>query len=228
MGGIGQAVGGLTNGIIGGQAAVTAGNDETGAYTQGMGMLQSTYNANSPKFNPWIQGGTQAENTLASDTGPNGSLGRQFTATDFHQSPGYQFDLQQGLDAINNSQSVRGGALSGGAQKAMGNYAEQQANNGFQQAYNNFTQNQNQNFGQLSALSGQGLQAVGGLGQLGSNYATGMNQNIVNQGMASAQEALGKAGAFEGGVNSLMQGVAGQQTGYPNSGLSQMVGLFNS
>ena len=207
MGGIASAIGGITNGIIGGQAAVTAGNDVTGGYNQAMNKTQDVYNANSANYQPFIQTGQAANQQLAQGMGPNGSLGRQFTMSDFQQNPAYAFNMQQGLNAINNSQSVRGGALSGGAQKAMTGYAQQNASNEYQNAYNRFTQNQQQNYQQLAGLSGQGLSATQGLGQLGSQFSGIMNQNYIGQGNASAQEALGKAGAFEGGVNSTMNGL---------------------
>lgn len=218
MGGIASAVGGITNGIIGGSAAVTAGNDETNAYTQGMKVTQSNYNENSPNYQPFIQNGIAANNQATQ------MAQRGFTQSDFQQSPAYAFNMQQGLNAINNSQSVRGGALSGGAQKAMTGYAQQNASNEYQNAYGRFANQQSQ----LAGLSGQGLGATEGLGALGSSYASAMNQDIVGQGNASAQEALGKASAFEGGVNSSMSALGAQQTGYAGSGLSQIMGLFNS
>jgi hypothetical protein len=229
MGGKAGAVGGITNGIIGGQAAVTAGNDETGAYSSGMKQIQENYNANSPNYQPFIQNGIAANNQLSQGLGPNGALGRQFTQSDFQQSPAYAFNMQQGLNAINNSQSVRGGALSGGAQKAASGYAQQNASNQYQNSYNQFVQNQNQNYQQLSGASQQGLMATQGLGALGAGESAAMNQDIVSQGNASAQEALGKAAAFEGGVNSSMDALGSQQTsGYSGSGMQQIMGLFNS
>lgn len=47
----------------------------------------------------------------------------------FFQSPAYQFNLTQGLDAINKSQVARGGAFSGGALKEVNDYAQGQASN---------------------------------------------------------------------------------------------------
>jgi hypothetical protein len=228
MSGIGSAVGGITNGIIGGQAAVTAGNAVINSENQAMQVTQGNYNANSPNYKPFIQNGTEANNELGQETGQNGSLGRAFTQADFHASPSYQFDMQQGLNAINNSNSVRGGSLSGGTQKAMSNYGEQQANNGFQQAQQNFVNNQNQNYQQLTGLSQQGLAATQGLGALGAGYATSMGNEINAQGQANSDMALGKAGAFEGAVNSSMKGLSQGQTGYGGSGLQGLAGLFSS
>jgi hypothetical protein len=110
----------------------------------------------------------------------------------------------------------------------MSNYGEQQANNGFQQAQQNFVNNQNQNYQQLTGLSQQGLTATQGLGALGAGYATSMGNEINAQGQANSDMALGKAGAFEGAVNSSMKGLSQGQTGYGGSGLQGLAGLFSS
>jgi hypothetical protein len=232
MGGIGQSISGPVNGIIGSKAAVNAGNEETSAYNSAMQAENNVYDTNSAYYKPYINNGTAANNELASETGQNGSLGRAFTSTDFHASPSYQFDMQQGLNAINNSNSVRGGSLSGGTQKAMSNYGEQQANNGYQQAQQNFVNNQNQNYNQLSGLSQQGLTATQGLGQLGSNYANATSNLLVGQGNASAQETMAKAAALEGAVNTtLVSGPSNVGSGVGNmvnsgSNLSSLTSMF--
>jgi hypothetical protein len=228
MSGIGQAVGGITNGIIGSQAAVTAGNERTAGYDSAENNASNVYNTNSANYQPYIQAGNKASAELSADTGQNGSLGRAFTTSDFHNSPGYQFDMQQGLSAINNSNSVRGGALSGGTQKSLSNYAEQQANNGYQQAYTNFTNNQNQNYNQLSGIANRGDTATQGLGALGSQYSSTLGNYLVGNGNSKGQEAQDKAAAIEGGVTDTMNGLSGQSTGYSGSGLSSLMGMFSS
>ena len=110
---IGAVGGGPINALIGGKAAVTAGNQQQSGIQNAENTVQSTYDKNSPYYQPFIQNGTAANNQAAQ------MAQRGFTQSDFQQSPAYAFNMQQGLNAINNSQSVRGGALSGGAQKAM-------------------------------------------------------------------------------------------------------------
>jgi hypothetical protein len=228
MGGIASAAGSIADGFIGNSAAITAANAEAGGYDSAINTAQNVYNTNSANYTPYINSGAKANQELSNETGTNGALGRQFTQTDFHQDPGYQFDMQQGLSAISNSNSVRGGALSGGSQKSMSNYGEQQASNEFNNARNYFTQNQNQNYSQLSGLSQQGLSATQGLGQLGSQYSTSVGNSQIGIGNVMGQEALGKASAQEGAINGFTSSLGGQQTGYSGSGLSQIVGLFSS
>ena len=219
MTGIGDAVGGIIGGVLGSNSAGNAAAASEQGYNNAQSANQQTYDANSPYYQPFIQNGTAANNQATQ------MAQRGFTQSDFQQSPAYAFNMQQGLNAINNSQSVRGGALSGGAQKAMTGYAQQNASNEYQNAYSRFANQQSQ----LASLSNQGLSATQGLGALGAGESAAMNQDIVGQGNASAQEALGKAGAFEGAVNSNMDALGSQQTsGYSGSGMQQIMGLFNS
>ena len=183
---IGEAGGGLPNAIIGGNAAVKAGNQQQAGIQNAENTVQGTYNQNSPYYQPFIQNGTAAANQ-ATQMAQNG-----FTQTQFQQSPGYAFNMQQGLQAINNAQSVRGGALSGGAQRAMSNYGQQNASNEFQNAYSRYTNNINQ----LNSIGNQGLQATSGLASLGSNYAAQMGNLQTGMGNSQASETLGKAGSF--------------------------------
>ena len=203
MSGITQAVGGLLGG-----SATTAGQQANTGYNNALAQTTATYNSNSPNYAPFIQNGTQANNQLTAGLAPNGALGRQFTMADYQQSPAYNFDLQQGMAAINNSASVRGGALSGGTQKALMNYGQNQANNSYQQALQNYTSNQQQNIGALSNLSGQGLQATQGLGQLGSQYGQNQGNLLVGQGNSNASATMAASnmlgGVISGGAGALI------------------------
>lgn len=127
---------------------------------------------------------------------------------DFNKDPAYQFDVQQGLQAISNSNSVRGGALSGGTMKAMSNYGTQQASNEFGNAASRFTQNQNQNFSQLATLAGQGVQAGQDTAMLGQNYSNANTALRTNIGNAQAGGILGQAA----GQNQVNSGAAGAVT----------------
>jgi len=55
---------------------------------------------------------------------------------DFTADPGYRFRLQQGLDAVQRNAAAGGKALSGQTLKALNDYAQGQAAQGYQDAYN--------------------------------------------------------------------------------------------
>ena len=217
--GIGSAGGGPFNALIGGKAAVTAGNEQQNGIQNAENTVQSVYNQNSPYYQPFIQNGTAASNQ-ATQMAQNG-----FTQTQFQQSPAYQWNMQQGLQAISNAQSVRGGALSGGAMKAMNNYGQQQASNEFQNAYGRYANNINQ----LNQIGNQGLQATQGLGQLGANYSAAMGNLQTGMGNSQASETLGKAGAFMNLFNPSGQTAAGTPASTSMGSLVSSLGsMFSS
>jgi len=148
-------------------------------------------------------------------------------------TPGYQFELEQGQQALAQTAAARGGLLSGAQQRAAGNYAQKQAATGFQNAWQRaqqayqtaFAQNQAQNAQQAGLVSGaaglygnmanRGLGAAQGVGQAGLNMALDLGrigagiagqQNQAMQGYADARaaNAYGQAGAINQGIQGLL------------------------
>lgn len=114
-------------------------------------------------------------------------------------TPGYQFELEQGQQALAQQAAARGGLLSGAQQRAAGNYAQKQAATGFQAAWER-AQN-----AYVRALEGRqqqvsnaatGLQAQSGLrGQQANmlSQGAGLYGAMANRG-ATAANQLGQAG----------------------------------
>ena len=100
-------------------------------------------------------------------------------------TPGYQMQLQQGLQAINNSAAAQGGLLSGANEMALNNYAQNQAATGFQSAW----QRAQTAYGNAFSQNLQGQQQTANvLGQQANLYNTAANQynqNVANYGTAS-------------------------------------------
>lgn len=211
-------MGAIPDAILGDESAVKAGNEQKTGIENAENSLSQGYAQNGPLYNTMIQNGTAANNK-ASQMAQNG-----FGLSNFQQDPGYAFNMQQGLNAINNSQSVRGGALSGGAQKAMSGYAQQNASNEYQNAYNRFASQQ----GQLSALGNQGLSAAG----MNAQYYSGMAGLNSAYGQANSDETLGKYGALETGlaVNQPVNGVGSTspQAGNMQNIMSNLSSIFGS
>lgn len=134
-------------------------------------------------FQPYQAAGTQAENTLASLYGNNGTGAQTAARADFANTPGYQFQMQQGLNAINADAAAKGQTLSGNTMTGINNYAQGVASQG----YNNYiNQLQNMASGGMSAAGGAGNALLAGgaaQGQLGQNNATAQN-NAVGTGLS--------------------------------------------
>lgn len=139
--------------------------------------------------------------------------------------PGFQFRLQQGQQALENSAAARGGLLSGGTAKALDRYAQDYASNeyqnvynrsltDYQQAYNIFNQNQANIFNRYADLAGIGQTSAQQLSNAG--LATGSNvgntlltsgaqigQDLQNAAAARASGYVGAANAYGSALGSL-------------------------
>jgi hypothetical protein len=200
---------------------------------QGLGFQKQVYNQGQQNLAPWIQAGQGAVGNLASligqsqnGTGPFAPWNQQFQAPTAGQAaayPGYQFQLQQGQQAIANSAAAAGGLLSTGTAKNLDAYSQglaqqdygnvyNQAFNEYLQRYNQYQTNQSNLFNRYASLAGLGQQATGQAGALGQSAAntTGnllstiggqVGQNLNNIGAAQASGYAGIANAAQGPFN---------------------------
>ena len=92
----------------------------------------------------------------------------------FQNTPGYQFQLQQGTQNVDRNQAAAGMLGSGNTDAAVSNYTTGLAN----QSWNQYLQN-------LQPYLGAAQGAAGGIGNLFSQLGQGINQNINTQGQAA-------------------------------------------
>ncbi|MGH8338210.1 MAG: hypothetical protein ACRETL_15615, partial [Gammaproteobacteria bacterium] len=173
-----------------------------------IGNLKALASGGDPTATP--QGGTITPGSLPTATNPtpvnlasspNTSLGAAGslltpysgsftapTAAEAEQTPGYQFQQQQGQQALQQSAAARGNLLTGGTAEALDNYSQGLAASNYQNVYNNayntyasnYNQYQNQQantFNRLSALAGGGQTAASTLGTLGQSAANSVTSN---------------------------------------------------
>lgn len=188
---------------------------------------------------PWLQAGKTALGELSGQTSTPGQglltpFSEKFnapTSVTEQNDPGYQFRLQQGQAALQNSAAAKGSLLSGNTLEAQQQYGQNYASNEYgnvysramqeyQQRYGIFENNQTNQFNRLAAVSGAGQTAATTLGQQGQqaaqnvgniNMTTGaqQGQDIQNAAAATASGYVGGAnawsGALGGNANSLSQ-----------------------
>lgn len=178
---------------------------------------------------PGTGGGTTGGGTDVSSFGagmtPFGSTFQAPTNVTEQNDPGYQFRLQQGLQAVQNSAAARGGLLGGNAAKAMNDYAQGSASqeygnvynramSTFDSNYNQYNQDQNTVFNRLAAMSGMGQTSAAQLGADGLTAGNGVantlltssgqiGQQLNNAGAATASGYAGVGNALSGGVSGL-------------------------
>lgn len=156
----------------------------------------------------------------------------QPTQAQLEATPGYQFDLSQGLRGIENSAAAKGLGMSGAALKGAARYATGLADKTLLTQQGIFQQNLGNVLNPLMTMYGSGQSAANQTGALGSQYSQGISGSLMGAGNAAASGAVGSANALAGGLtglgnnamnymmfNQLQSGGGGQGfSGYANSG----------
>lgn len=172
---IGAGLTGLA-GYLGNQSAT---NNLTGAEQGAIGTQTGIQNQLTGIYGNQRALGNSSDNTLAAQLGLNGTP----DYAPFYNSPGYQFAIQQGDQAIQRQASAKGDLYTPQTMAMLSQY-----NTGYaSQNYNNY-------INQLMQSAGLGAQGNAGLGQ--GIYQTGANisQLQQNQGNARAGGATTNAG----------------------------------
>jgi len=138
------------------------------------------------------------------------------------QTPGYQFELQQGQQALDNSAAARGSFLSGKQLKATQEYSQgvastkyhqawERAQNAYQAAFNRNLQNRTTAYDMLSGVANRGFNAADSKARYNTSSASQTGQNTMENGrqQADAQMIKGQANAnmYTGIANSLQSGI---------------------
>lgn len=187
---------------IGSQSSKDAANTQADAANNATANTRAMFDQTQSNLQPYMQGGSSALTSLL-DKINGGKLGGNFTMADYlaNQDPGYQFQLQQGQQALQNSQAAGDGALSGSALKGLINFNQSSAATGYQNAYNRWLSSQNNTYNQLSGLASLGENAGANVGNAGVGYSSNMANTITGAGNALAAGTVGSANAITGSIN---------------------------
>lgn len=206
-------VGGIAGSVISSQGAQSAAQTQADAANNAtqtqLGMFQQT----QQNLAPYMASGKNALGALNTQMGigadgsfnPNAPLMKPFSFSDYQKSPGYDFKMGQGIDAVQNSAAARGGIGGGNTLRALTQFGQGLANTDYQQAYDNYVQQQQQRYGMLSNAAGSGQNAAAGLGAIGTQVGGQIGSNMIGAGNARAAGQVGAANAWGGGLNSLSQ-----------------------
>ena len=146
--------------------------------------------------------GTTAPAGNALGVGAPGTLTAPFnpTISQLEQTPGYQFLLDQGLKATQNSYAAQGLGGSGAAIKGATNYATGLAGTTFQQQFQNYwAQNQNI-YNMISGVSSLGENAAVMAGNQGTQQALANSNLLTGIGNSQAAGIVGSQNAITGGL----------------------------
>lgn len=208
---------GLTTAVIGASvlgagASIYAGSKASGAQKkaadQSIAEQQRQYDQTRQDLAPWRTTGGSALDTLARVYGLNGQTPDM---TPFTTSPGYQFQQEQGTQAIDRGAAARGLLHSGAAVKAEQNFGQNLAS----QEFGNWTNT-------LEGIAGTGQQAANTTAAAGQSAANNISQAYTQAGNARASSYTGAASAVNSGINnvlfSYLNGFGGSKA--PNYGTS--------
>lgn len=233
------AVAAIGGGILSAGASIYGANTAASAQENAANTASQTqlgmFNKLQQNAAPYIATGNAANDALTAQL-PSLTAPINMNEATLQQTPGYQFNLTQGLKGVQNSAAARGLGLSGAALKGAATYATGLADSTYQNQFNNAQTNRTTAFNMLSGQQGLGENAAVGVGNTGVNVGQQIGQNQIGAGNAAGAAALNTGSAIGGAANSGVQGYllsnlltqnGGANAGYNNS-TANYAGLSNA
>ncbi|QZI87776.1 hypothetical protein PODOV050v2_p0011 [Vibrio phage 66E30.1] len=209
------------------KAAKSAAASQEAIADENVALQRELANQQREDFAPWRDIGEQALNQLwagvqAGDFDPGSLQLDKFdpSKVDLTQDPGYQFRMQQGVDALDASASARGRLSSGAQQKALTEYGQGMGSQEYANAYSRYSDQYNKDIARqasmyaseadrkanqyniLSGLSGQGQSSAARQAAATGQLASTSGNILANLGNAQAQsqyaQGQARAGAYQG------------------------------
>jgi hypothetical protein len=131
-------------------------------------------------------------------------------------TPGYQFGLDQGRDAIQGTAAARGGLYSGQALKELTKFGSDYGTTKFDAAYNREQTNFGNRWGRLAALAGIGQTATQQTGAAGQRLAGAIGDLQTSNAGYQGAAAMNNANIWGSGINQL-GGFAANRWGRPGA-----------
>lgn len=195
------AIGGAA--VVGAGASIVSGNKaakaQKRAADQSVAESRRQYDLTRSDYAPWREAGVTAIDALLSAYGlrPRGSAtgasGGSGAYGGFFTSPGYEFRRDEGLRAIDRSNSARGRLNSGAADRARMRYADNLASS----EYDSYT-------ARLAQLAGLGQSATAGTAAAGENASSNISNALIASGNARASSYANTGSAINSGLNNIM------------------------
>jgi hypothetical protein len=195
-------------------------------YGQGRDALTTGFGQAGDLYKNLLTSNTAGANAYGDASGANGAEGYGRATANFQANPGYQFQMDQGLQALNRGHAAAGNLSSGNADTDTLKFSQGLAN----QSYGGYLAGlQPYLGGQQSATAGAANAAAGlgqGLNQSYQGQGGAANANYTGQGNADAAATMNN---YNVGANQLgaIMGVANLAMG-GMGGAGGMGGLFSS
>lgn len=192
----------IAGGIMGSSAASKAAKQQAQSAQNALDFQKEVFGQQQQNQQPFLDQGKVSLAKLMEGIS-NGTFGAGHlpTAEEARATPGYQFNLAEGQNAIERGQAAAGGAFTGGTLKALGRFTSGLADSTYQQTVNNVLANNQQNFAQLFAPAQLGENAVASINNTGSQVSQNVGNLMTQQGNAQAAGTVGSANAISGGLS---------------------------
>lgn len=200
--------------VIGAVASNSASNKQEDAAEGATNLQRDQYNQTRADQEPWRQAGMQSLAQLNALMQPGGQLSGRFDGSSVANDPGFMFAEQQGLRAVDNSASARGG-IGGAAIKAGARFAQGNANQFFNDAFNRWNTENTGTYNRLANIAGLGQQSVAQVGAAGQNFANQAGSNMIGAGNAQAANYLNQGNIYGNALNQYGAYGNRQNGGYP-------------
>jgi len=182
---VGASIVGAGASIIGAHSASSAASNAANANNA---LQEQIYNSNKGLEQPFITSGDNAETALNGFLGLGGDpAATQKAFNNYLNSTGYQFNLNQGLDATQQDKAASGMLNSGATLKALDAYGTGLADQYGQQYVGNLQNEVATGANSANALAGEG-----------QNYANAVSSNNNSAATAKGNAALSAAGSING------------------------------
>ena len=239
----GAIIGGIGGAVVGGVTANQAANQLNAGQAQARSQIQQGTQQAAAFQQPYYQSGLTTLNNLTGMVNSGAAYGQggfgvnpynyqmgqapgayQQTPFSFQQDPGYQFQLQQGLNSVQNSAAAGGGLLSGATMQALQKYGTGLAAQDYNNAYQRYILGQQLGMG----IQNQGYNQYAKTTELGMGNA----QETYNSQAQQANAAYGRMNQLAGyGENAArnLSGLYGEQgqslaSSYINQGANTAAG----
>jgi len=193
---------------IGAAATVYGASQASSAQENAANTASSTslgmYNQTANRLQPFTSAGQTAAGNAANIANQGFSFNP--TMSQLEQTPGYQFNLAQGLKSVQSGAAARGLGVSGASMRGAADYASGLASNTYQQQFGNALTSYNTNLQSQMNLASLGENAAAQTGNAGTATAGMVNSNTIGAGNATAAAYMSGANAIGTGTNNALAG----------------------
>lgn len=228
---IGGVVSGVGSVVAGGEqarAAKSAAQLQAEEQDKALAFQRDVWNTQQKEEAPYLAAGGGAISTLSRllSTPGEGLLTpwtgefKAPTAAEAEATPGFQFQLNEGIKGLDLSAAARGNLLTGGTLKGIEQFGQGLASTNYQNVFENamrqyqsafqtFETNQANSYSRLAGLAQGGQQAVQALGGEGSRAASNISNTYLTGGAQIGQDIMGAGAATASGYAGLTNAIGG-------------------